>query len=261
MKGNIYSAEIKRLVGRNYELVDFISSGDASKAVDATTKRDSKAFTSIMESVSAFLLRLKQTVLHRPSNTVCFTNVPPKQPIACVPVSSLLFDEIDARVYQIGVFSVRMAKVACKEYPQEWRNRKQLSKEQIQELRLMKQFYDSGGQNKEIKQQLSELRARRKHKLNETSTDRDIASCDFDCRIETVVSACKHKGLADARKYKYICHAQEDWHGWCEHISWIGAVRIKSNTKPNVLIVKKDFHGDSRSGDSWYRYPSHSQET
>ena len=61
-----------------------------------------------------------------------------------------------------------------------------------------------------------------------------------DHRIETVVSACKHSGIAPAKKYQYICHAQPEWHGWCETIGKICAVRLakRNNFRARAIAGK-----------------------
>lgn len=94
----------------------------------------------------------------------------------------LLDDEITARIYQVGAFSVRISKNACEEgYPDIWEERTPVSAEVIQILRKA-----------EKERQAAERWA-----------------SEYGIRIETVVSACKHSGIAAAENYQYICHAQE----------------------------------------------------
>lgn len=148
----------------------------------------------------------------------------------------LLDDEIMARIYQVGAFSVRISKNACEGgYPNFWEERTPASAEVIQNLR------------KKEKEKAEALR--RTHEQGMGITHSDYID---DHRIETVVSACKHSGIAAAEKYQYICHAQEEWHGWCEKIGKISAVRLSKCSNQEVLIVNKHFFGDSHSAEHWY---------
>ncbi|MBR3046162.1 MAG: hypothetical protein IKH27_12480 [Oscillospiraceae bacterium] len=141
----------------------------------------------------------------------------------------LLDDEITAAIYQVGAFSVRISKNVCEgRYPNDWAERTPAPAEVIQNLR---------------------------EKENKRAEASDFESdCPRNCRIEIVVSACRHSGIAPAKKYQYICHAQPEWHGWCETIGKICAVRLSRRSDQDALIVNKHFFGDSHSAEHWYAF-------
>ena len=150
----------------------------------------------------------------------------------------LLDDEITARIYQVGAFSVRISRNACEGgYPNIWKERTPASAEVIQNLR------------KKEKEKAEALRRTHEQGMGITYSDYIDGH-----RIETVVSACKHSGIVSAEKYQYICHAQEAWHGWCEAIGKISAVRLSKRDNQEVLIVNKHFFGDSHSAEHWYAF-------
>ena len=156
----------------------------------------------------------------------------------CGQTEDLLDDEITARIYQVGAFSVRISKNACEGgYPNIWEERTPASAEVIQNLR------------KKEKEKAEALR--RAHEQGMGITYSDYID---DHRIETVVSACKHSGIAPAKNYQYICHAQPEWHGWCETIGKICAVRLARRSNQGALIVNKHFFGDSHSAEHWYAF-------
>ncbi len=151
----------------------------------------------------------------------------------CIPeyrqTDDLLDDEITAAIIQVGAFSVRISRNVCKGgYPNDWAERTPAPAEVIQNLR------------------------EKENKRAETS---DFESdCPRNCRIEIVVSACRHSGIAPAKNYQYICHAQPEWHGWCETIGKICAVRLAKRSNQDALIVNKHFFGDSHSAEHWYAF-------
>lgn len=141
----------------------------------------------------------------------------------------LLDDEITAAIYQVGAFSVRISKNVCEGgYPNDWAERTPAPAAVIQNLR------------------------EKENKRAEASAFE--SDCPRNCRIEIVVSACRHSGIAPAKKYQYICHAQPEWHGWCEKIGKISAVRLARRNNQDALIVNKHFFGDSHSAEHWYAF-------
>ena len=153
-------------------------------------------------------------------------------------------EEIAAVTGQVGCFSLRLAKVACYNYPHLWEKRKVLPASFTQELR---------------KRMLA--------------GERIEQECDpkANYRMETVLSVCRNDGEASPDAYHYICHAQEAWYGWSEMIDWIGVIRIKNDPVQNtmrfffgrgveaqtdseqeLLFVRKAWSGDSHSATYWY---------
>ncbi len=147
----------------------------------------------------------------------------------CKQTDDLLDDEITAAIYQVGAFSVRISKNVCVDrYPNDWAERTPAPAEVIQNLR-----------------------EKEKKRAEASAIESD---CPRNCRIEIVVSACKHSGIAPAKNYQYICHAQPEWHGWCETIGKICAVRLAKRNNQDALIVNKHFFGDSHSAEHWYAF-------
>ena len=153
-------------------------------------------------------------------------------------------EEIAAVTGRLGDFSLRLAKVACYNYPQPWKKRKVLPAGFTQELR--------------------------KRMLAGERIERD-GDTQANFRVETVLSVSRKEGEAEPGEYQYICHAQEAWYGWCEKIDWIGVIRIKndpvqntmrfffgeattaqSDSKQDFLLVRKQWSGDSHSATFWY---------
>ena len=153
-------------------------------------------------------------------------------------------EEIAAVTGQLGEYALRLAKVACYNYPQPWKKRKVLPAGVTQDLR--------------------------KRMLAGERIERD-GDAQANFRVETVLSVCRQNGEAKPDDYQYICHAQEAWYGWCERIDWIGVIRIKndpvqntmrfffgeaaqaqSDSKQDFLLVRKQWSGDSHSATYWY---------
>lgn len=229
-----YANEIERIVGKECELVDFVSyetTGTVEKSEAMTTTNGTTQATGIA-------CRLYESIIRDLA-----------QP--------LLEDEISVHIFQVGVFSIRISKVVCKDYPIIWKDRISISKEKIQKMRLNHMLCELRSLEAIIEQELHDQCEKKICESHSSCSAAYLHNYNADYRIETVVSACMNEGPADANNYQFICHAQEDWHGWCEKITWIGAIKTNDTSKQDVLLVKKDFCGDSHQTDHWYQYRGH----
>ena len=155
-------------------------------------------------------------------------------------------EEIAAVTGQIGCYALRLAKVACYNYPQPWKKRKVLPTSFTQDLR--------------------------KRMLAGETIEKD-GDIQTNYRVETVLSVFVNhaQDQVSTDAYQYLCHAQEAWYGWCEKIDWIGVIRIKNDpvqntmrfffgegtqaqtdSKQDFLLVRKHWSGDSHSATFWY---------
>lgn len=154
------------------------------------------------------------------TDTICLDGLNKSSDFTEVPENELLPDEVLARLYRLGCYTIRQSYVACKTYPNYYPNREPVDNEVFQRLRKEKDIII-----KSLPMQL-----------------------DSDYRIQTVFSV----------NYKYICHAQEAYHGWCEGVNEILLVKEKrlTPTPCAVCFIHKLWSGSSSSAEYWYAvYP------